>query len=239
MSNHRPPPLRAILFDLDDTLWPLQPLIASAEAAMLAWLTQHAPAVAALGLAQMRAQRECLIEEQPSYRVDLWSLRLHMLKDAFASAGVLDQDGTQALAALQAFAHARNQVQLYADVLPALQHLQQHFHLGTISNGFADLQQIGLHQHFRVSIAAHQFGSAKPDPSIFHAACAELDVAPAEALYIGDDLLLDVQGAQLAGLRAIWLNRAQKTVLDPLHAQISFEMQCQDLQQVCQWLAGK
>ncbi len=237
MSSSALPPLRAILFDLDDTLWPLQPLIAGAEAAMLAWLEEHAPAVAALGLAQMRAQRERLIAQEPRFRVDLWSLRLQMLKEAFASAGIADLEDKQALAALHAFAHARNQVQLYADVLPALQHLQQQFQLGSISNGFADLQQIGLQHHFRVSLAAHQFGSAKPDPSIFHAACAELGVAPAQALYIGDDLLLDVQGAQQAGMRAIWLNRANKPVREPEHLHIRYELQCQDLHQVCLWLA--
>ena len=31
-----------------------------------------------------------------------------------------------------------------------------------------------------------------------------------EAVYVGDDLLLDVQGAQRAGLRAVWMNRVGK-----------------------------
>ncbi|HBZ05066.1 MAG TPA: hydrolase, partial [Massilia sp.] len=45
------------------------------------------------------------------------------------------------------------------------------------------------------------------DPAIFHAGCAALGVAPHEAVYVGDDLILDVQGAQRAGLRAVWMNR--------------------------------
>ena len=36
-------------------------------------------------------------------------------------------------------------------------------------------------------------------------------MAPADAVYVGDDLLLDVQGAQRAGLRAVWLNRTGST----------------------------
>jgi putative hydrolase of the HAD superfamily len=32
-------------------------------------------------------------------------------------------------------------------------------------------------------------------------------VAPEDAVYVGDDVLLDVQGAQRAGLRAVWMNR--------------------------------
>ncbi|KAB7534760.1 HAD family hydrolase, partial [Verminephrobacter sp. Larva24] len=39
--------IRAISIDLDDTLWPIRPTIARAEAALLDWLGQHAPATAA------------------------------------------------------------------------------------------------------------------------------------------------------------------------------------------------
>src|SRR6218665_710474 len=39
--------IRAISIDLDDTLWPIRPTIARAEAALLEWLGQHATATAA------------------------------------------------------------------------------------------------------------------------------------------------------------------------------------------------
>src|SRR6218665_2420896 len=39
--------IRALPTDLDDTLWPIRPTIARAEAALLDWLGQHAPATAA------------------------------------------------------------------------------------------------------------------------------------------------------------------------------------------------
>jgi putative hydrolase of the HAD superfamily len=79
--------------------------------------------------------------------------------------------------------------------------------LGSITNGNADLGAVGLSHHFKVSVAAHQLGRAKPDAAIFLAACRELGVAPQDAVYVGDDLLLDVRGAQQAGLRGVWLNR--------------------------------
>jgi putative hydrolase of the HAD superfamily len=46
-------------------------------------------------------------------------------------------------------------------------------------------------------------GAAKPDARIFHLALARLNVAPAEALYVGDDADDDIAGATAAGLRAI------------------------------------
>jgi putative hydrolase of the HAD superfamily len=48
-------------------------------------------------------------------------------------------------------------------------------------------------------------GVEKPDPAIFRAALAALDVAPAEALYIGDLYDVDVVGARAAGMEAVLL----------------------------------
>jgi putative hydrolase of the HAD superfamily len=105
------------------------------------------------------------------------------------------------------FFAARNAVIPYDDVLPGLLRLKGRVLVGSVSNGNADLQTIGLSHHFKVSVAAHQLGTAKPDSAIFHAACRELGVAPQDAVYVGDDILLDVQGAQRAGMRAVWMNR--------------------------------
>ncbi|MDZ4117354.1 MAG: HAD family hydrolase, partial [Xanthomonadaceae bacterium] len=54
---------------------------------------------------------------------------------------------------------------------------------------------------------AREHGAAKPDASIFHAACARLKLAPGEVLHVGDDPHLDVVGAHGAGLRGCWINR--------------------------------
>jgi putative hydrolase of the HAD superfamily len=79
----------------------------------------------------------------------------------------------------------------------------------------------------------------KPDPAIFQAACRALNVAPQEAVYIGDDPWLDVDGAQKAGLQAVWINRIgcepQRTL--PLHIQPSAI--CTTLFELDQWLTGR
>ncbi len=49
-----------------------------------------------------------------------------------------------------------------------------------------------------------EVGAEKPDPTIFHAACAAVGVAPSRALHVGDDAERDVQGARAAGCRALW-----------------------------------
>lgn len=202
---HKTPWPKAILFDLDDTLWPIAPVIVEAERRLYAWLQQHAPAVARrFSIEQLRQARMALLAREPAYQVDLAALRRAGLHAAFEEAGA---DRALVDGAMQQFLAARNDVQLYGEVLPALLRLRERALVGSISNGNADLVAIGLDGHFSVSVAAHQMGCAKPDPAIFLEACRRLGVAPADAVYVGDDLLLDVQGAQRAGLRAVWMNR--------------------------------
>lgn len=203
-ENPRPWP-KAVLFDLDDTLWPIAPVIVQAEEQLYAWLRTHAPKVAERNtIDSLRQARLTLLAQQPHFQLDLGALRRAGLVEAFAQAG---EDESKIEEAMVQFFAARNSVVPYDDVLPGLLRLKGRALVGSVSNGNADLKTIGLAHHFKVSVAAHEFGTAKPDPAIFLAACAQLGVAPHEAVYVGDDVLLDVRGAQQAGLRAVWVNR--------------------------------
>ncbi len=54
-----------------------------------------------------------------------------------------------------------------------------------------------------------QAGAAKPQASIFHAACARLDVAPGEVLHVGDHVEMDVVGASTPACALCWINRTE------------------------------
>jgi HAD superfamily hydrolase (TIGR01549 family) len=204
-ESTRPAWPKAVLFDLDDTLWPIAPVIAQAELTLYDWLRQHAPRVAdAHSIDSLRQARLDLLARRPEYHLDLGQLRRAGLHAAFEQAG---EDVAKVGPAMDCFFAARNAVAPYDDVLPGLEQLGRQVLVGSISNGNADLRAIGLSHHFKVSVAAHELGCAKPDAAIFLAACRELGVAPQDAVYVGDDVLLDVRGAQQAGLRAVWLNR--------------------------------
>lgn len=223
-------PVKAVLFDLDDTLWPIVPVIRQAEQALHAWLEQHVPAVTQQwSIDSLRARRAALMLENPHFQIDLWALRHAGLTEAFlacdANLELIDH-------AMMIFSDARNAVTPFDDVLPALTRLGAQWQLGSISNGFADLEVIGLAPHFQASLAAHSFGTAKPDPAIFHAACEALSIEPGEAVYVGDDLQLDVMGAQAAGLRGVWMNRFARS----LPAHVRPDAICCDLVELEHWL---
>lgn len=55
-------------------------------------------------------------------------------------------------------------------------------------------------------VASAEIGVQKPDARAFAALTAQLQTAPPQTWYLGDDPRIDVEGARAAGLRAVWLN---------------------------------
>jgi HAD superfamily hydrolase (TIGR01549 family) len=197
---------RVISLDLDDTLWPVGPVIAGAETALLAWLRLHHPRAAhGHDVDTMRALRSAVAARHPAQSHDLTFLRRRALLDQFTAAGVGAIEPVDD--AMEVFFVARNRVQFYADVLPALTRLRAKYRLFAISNGNADLERCGIEDLFDGHITAAGAGAAKPDARIFAQLVRAAGVAPLEVLHIGDDPLADVVGAMRAGLDAVWLNR--------------------------------
>ncbi|MDB5796281.1 MAG: family hydrolase [Paucimonas sp.] len=228
------PAIKAILFDLDDTLWPIAPVIARAEEHMYDWLRTHVPAVAArFTVEALRARRMEMLNSNPQFRFDMMGLRQAGLAEAFRAC---EADCDRVEHALEVFRKARNTVDMYEDVRPVLPRLANHWTLGTISNGPADLEQIGISHHFQASVAAWRFGSGKPDPKIFLAACELLAVAPQEAVYVGDDPLLDVEGAQQAGLKGVWLDRVGRHGTSHAPGHLVPDAVCTNLFELEHWL---
>jgi FMN hydrolase / 5-amino-6-(5-phospho-D-ribitylamino)uracil phosphatase len=197
--------VRAICFDLDNTLWDVWPVIMRAEQKMYDFLAQRYPRVVAkMTIEMMRAAREQTAAAHPQMRHDFTFLRKQTLREHAREFGYAEAMVEEAF---DAFIQARNEVDLYADVVPALEQLRTRYRLFTASNGNADLGQIGIAHFFERTIAARQVGALKPDPAIFHKVIEGTDLQAHEVVYVGDDPLLDVAGARGAGMQAIWIDR--------------------------------
>jgi 2-haloalkanoic acid dehalogenase type II len=198
--------VRAIAFDLDNTLWDVEPVLRRAEARVFAWLETHCPRITArLSLEDMRRAREELARREPHNAHDFTYLRTAALANHAREHGYEEAIAAQAF---EVFLAARCEVELYADVLPGLASLKSRYALATLSNGNADLGRIGLEHLFAVSLNAGQLGAAKPARQCFERLAADLAVAPGELLYVGDDAHLDVLAARAAGLKTAWMNRS-------------------------------
>jgi HAD superfamily hydrolase (TIGR01509 family) len=196
---------RVISLDLDDTLWPVAPVIAAAEAALYDWLKAHYPkAVRGHSVDTMRAMRARMAVQFPEQSHDLTFLRRRALGAQFAAAGYAEWRCEEAL---DVFLAARNRVEIYADVRPSLSRLRARYRLYALSNGNADLSRCGLADLFDGHVTAIGAGAAKPDARIFAALSDLAGVSAADVLHIGDDPIADVVGARQAGMQTVWLNR--------------------------------
>jgi len=197
--------VRAIAFDLDNTLWDVEPVLARAEVRLLEWLRQHCPRIPEqVSLEDMRAAREQLARSEPHNAHDVTYLRLSALERHARECGYHED---LAARAFEVFLAARCEVEILPDVRPGLARLERRFTLASLSNGNADLGRIGLDSAFAVSLNARQIGAGKPDRRCFERLASELKVAPRNLVYVGDDPWLDVQAARAAGCRSAWMNR--------------------------------
>lgn len=197
--------LNVITFDLDDTLWDVWPIILRAEARMQDWLTEHYPRITDQYSA--KALREVgyrIAREQPEIAHDKTEMRLRGLRRVAEEQGYTPE---LAEAAYKVFFTARNEVDLFPDVLPVIQALADQYTLGALSNGNADLSQTPLGPYFDFHFNAIQVGAEKPDPAMFQATLEHTGAAPERIVHIGDHHEHDILGAQKLGLRTIWVNR--------------------------------
>ena len=224
--------IRAISLDLDDTLWPIAPVIERIEQNVDIWLRKYCPQVAtAWPIDALRQLRDQVAIEHPELAHDFAAQRRQTLRRVFAPFGMGE---TWVERTYEIYVQVRNEVECYADTPSALVAMSRLMPLVSISNGTADLGRIGLHEHFQFSLNAGQIGVAKPDAGIFLHACERLGVAPHHVLHVGDDPLADIMGARNAGLRTAWINRNGAHWVD----QPEPDLVVHDLAALSDWLAA-
>ncbi len=207
-GNSRPLALqtfRAITLDLDDTLWEIHPVIRRAEAALYAWLGENCPRIVEMfSREDFRDLRKQVVAEFADQVHDLTFLRRTVLSRAGIAAGY----GTDFVsAAFDVFDKERNTVDIFPEVVPALESMKDRFRVIAVTNGNADLEQIGLAHLFDDIVTAAQAGAAKPARQIFERAVEAGGASAAATLHVGDHWEYDVAGARRAGMATAWVNR--------------------------------
>ena len=82
----------------------------------------------------------------------------------------------------------------------------------------ADVEAFGLTEQFDVIVFSEEVGFRKPQPEIFLHALAALGVAPENAMFVGDRLDTDVQGAAQVGMatvQALWFRADDTPGIEP------------------------
>lgn len=198
---------RLITFDLDDTLWPVMPVIRRADQAMMSWLGSRLPTPPETMAARLQALRSEVLLARPDIAHDLSALRIAVLTQLLRENGWTPaQADSDAQAAFEVFHAARHDVEPFAGSVETLTALSRRHLIHALSNGNADVRRTPFahcfHAHFHAGMAGH----AKPHPRLFELSLAAAGAAPHEALHIGDHPEQDVQAARAVGMHVLWFN---------------------------------
>ncbi len=113
-----------------------------------------------------------------------------------------------------------SQRKVYPEVVSVLKILkEQGVRMGIVSNTTNpkfmkenELNASGLELFFEFAIYSSDTPYRKPHPSIFELAINTLEMKAEEILFVGDNLPLDVGGAQGVGMKSAWINRQRKNI---------------------------
>ena len=204
--------IAVITFDLDNTLWDVEPALVRAEEAQQAWLLEHRPGAAEAfdhdGLFEFK---KTVWKRHPELKHHVSLMRTQMLKELQLAAGYGEEEAAAgAEAAFAVFLAERHRVQLYEEALGILETLAKSYTLGALTNGNADIYKTDAAEYFDFAFLAEEIGASKPEPDMFHAALEHTGASAAEIIHVGDDPVHDIQGAQQVGMRTIWVNLRNK-----------------------------
>ena len=198
--------IKYISFDLDDTFWDVMPTIYRAEELTTEWIKEHYPGAAKLlDSENIINLRNKLLKEDPSLLVKISELRTKIFYETGLMAGYDENESRSlSISAFQIFIQARNDVKLFDGVKETLEILNRKYSLGVITNGNADLKQIGLDHLFTHIFSSANSGAHKPDPKAFQALIEASGLKPEEICHVGDHPLNDVKGSLDCGMKPIW-----------------------------------
>lgn len=208
--------IKAIFFDLDRTLWDFEKNSNQALGIILKEAELDKKLDVNRWLYVYQHLNQLYWEAYRKEFIDQETLRYIRFNAAFSYFGIKDE----ALAKHFAKRYVElspKQNNLYPNCLETLTKLKEKYPLYIITNGFHDVQEIkmvssGLSPFFEMLVSSDSVKVKKPNPKIFHYTKGRAKLKDAwHALYIGDDLKADMQGAKNAGLQSLHFSPHRKS----------------------------
>lgn len=200
---------RAVLFDLDDTLFDHR---RSAREALAQVHRVHARGFDFEVFARHHAHYlEEMHLEVLAGRIGLDDARRERFRRVFRALGVaLEPDVVDVVASAyrEGYMTSRRALDGAAELLAVL---RADARIAVVTNNLLDeqqdkLQHCGLAPYVDVLVASEDVGVAKPARGIFEIALARAGVGANSAVMVGDSWTNDIEGARRAGIAAVWFN---------------------------------
>ena len=200
--------IEVITFDLDNTLWDVEPTLLKAEQVQREWLLEHRPgAIDAYGHEALWEFKKSVWKRHPELLHNVSQIRIQVLYELQVAAGYGERESLAgAREAFDAFLQERHKVVLYEEALEVLEQLAGHYTLGALTNGNADIYKTDAAEYFDFAFLAEEIGASKPHPDMFHAALQRAGVEPEQIIHVGDNPDHDIRGAREVGMYTVWMN---------------------------------
>ena len=211
---------RAVLFDLDDTLFDHRRSSASA----LRSVRDAYDCFRGVAFAELERQHARLLEDMHlsvvTGRIGMEEARRERFRRLFRFFGATPEDErcAEAASAYRSEYLAARRAMDGAELL--LQAIRTHARVGIVSNNMLQeqkekLEVCRLAAYVDVLVVSEEAGVSKPEPEIFQQALDALRVGPGEAVMVGDSWDADIVGARRSGMRAIWFNPLRVSCPEP------------------------
>jgi putative hydrolase of the HAD superfamily len=246
--------LRAVIFDLDDTLIDWSHYKHDWQAVRQNHLRPVVERLGAQGhalppLAELAELYNTLNEAAWSAAVPpdfIAPRQIDVMREMLVQAGIRVEPA--ALADLQeAFAWGPLPgVTLFPDTIDVLEAIRAAgLRTGLMTNASSpmwmrdrELEALGLIDYLDIRFTAGDVGHLKPHPRPFEAVLEGLGVAPQEAVFVGDRLFSDILGAQGVGMAGVWVRRHEQTDGDGIEPDAIIDQLAELLPRLDAWYPG-
>lgn len=213
-------PVKAVMFDLDDTLFDHS----HCAGAALAGVRRMHPSFLAVDETEFERRHAEILEvlhlDVLAGKMDLDAARVERFRRLYRTA---DHDADPELANRTARAYRDGYIAARREVAGAaalLRDIRAHAPVVVVSNNLLfeqqqKLRECGLAPYVDVLVVSEEVGVSKPHPRIFEVALERAGCDPDEAVMVGDSWANDIEGARRCGIRAIWFSRSGAAPSDP------------------------
>jgi len=212
------PPVRGVVFDLDDTLHD------DTDASCYAAAMTAAAIAGQAGCSADELRRAYLREAGVFWHgltpatlgTSIANLRARMWGAALVACGA--DDAFSAACAVEYDRRRNERLRLFPGTLALLRNLRARgCRLALLTNGFSEthrekIVRLALADAFDALLIADEIGMVKPDPAVFRHACAAIGTVPAETAMVGDRYDRDCAGALGIGMRAVLLKVREEAI---------------------------
>jgi len=200
--------VRAIAFDLDNTLWNTETTIGAANWSLINYLQSADPSLAGFQEADLMAETKFLRENHPEKAFDWNFLRrksIQNILERHKKAHLTDE-------AWDAYYSYRNRPDFFPGAVKCLNRMKKgDLLLCSFTDGNANPDLIKeITNVFDFHVSAIEAGAEKPDMRMFNLLKSKLGLAVEEIVVVGDSFERDISGAKAAGMRTIWVPRVNK-----------------------------